>query len=135
MRLFSSCILLCVLIWSCTSNDVQEDQVSSIRSGKFLYQDVDFGTYQVIRTDSLQRERLVRHNLEVEFGIEWQDDSTYQLFFHKIKSNPDSLLLPDDIHDLVKTCWVKNVTDSSYVEMTTSNLNSDTNYTTMVIVN
>jgi hypothetical protein len=124
---------LAFLVFGCNTLPQEEESNTSNEwaIGIFNYSQDPFGEFLVKRTDSNQIEYITGNELAVEFGIEWLNDSTYNLNYIKTINNPDSISLPEDIDALVKTCVITKETDSSYVEKATSNLNSQTNYTTI----
>ncbi len=125
---------LILLAFGCSRNEVKEvaeEPFNQWKEGSFYYQQDPFGTFLISRTDSNQIETITQYDLIVDFAIEWLTDTSYNLTFKQVLNNPESIALPQDIDSLVKTCYITQETDSSYVEEATSNLNDLKNYTTI----
>ena len=134
-NLFALSIFLFLGI-SCSNINNEEEQVQVSanevwKTGKYFYVDSLFGKFLVKRQDSIQLEYLKMHQLEVQFKINWLNDSTYTLAFDEVRKNPKEISLPHDLDSLVKTCTITLQTDTSYVEKATSNLNDELILTTM----
>lgn len=110
---------------------VKEVNYQAWHSGKFYYQEPKIGTFLINRTDSIQEEFIKNTGMIVEFDINWKNDSMYSLTFVKIAENPLDKSLADGAETLIKNCVITKVKAVSYVEMATSNLSSDTIYTTV----
>ena len=100
-------------------------------TGKFYYKEPRTGTFLINRTDSIQEEFIKQSGMIVEFDIEWQNDSMYTLSFVKISENPNNKELADGAETMVKYCTITNAFGKTYEERATSNLSSDTIYTTI----
>ncbi len=116
-------------IVSCSSPQPKE-RYKTWHKGEFYYQVQNFGKFSVSRTQTHQTEFIDLHKMEIRFNIKWVNDSIYLLTYDTITQNPAGISLPGDIGELVKTCTITALTDSSYIEKATSNLNKATNYTT-----
>jgi hypothetical protein len=110
-----------------------DSRLTSWKTGRFYYMDETFGKFEIERTDSFQIERIVNNGMEVSFRINWMNDSMYTLAYKGISKNPQHINLPSDIDSLVKTCTITELTDTSYNEKATSNLNESVNYTLMLM--
>lgn len=132
------CSLL-IFLGSCSNtandSDVQERGENAIwEAGKYYYTDSLFGNFLIKRQDSIQMEYLKMHQLEVQFKLAWLNDSMYTLRFDQVNQNPNDISLPHDLDSLIKTCTITSVTDTSYIEKATSNLNKEVNLTTIYLV-
>lgn len=101
----------------------QRTEEFSWKKGNFYYEEEPFGVFRIERNDSMQVEYLDTLGLVTQFRINWMNDTTYTLQFDRILKNESGISLPPDLGDLVKTCAMVGITDSSYMEMATSNLN------------
>lgn len=139
MRLQFALLLGVLLFLGACSNSsenhevVEESQNAIWQSGKFYYTDSLFGNFLIKRQDTIQLEYLKMHQLEVQFKMDWLNDSMYTLAFDQVNKNPNEISLPHDLDSLIKTCTITSVTDSSYVEKATSNLNKEVNLTTIFL--
>jgi hypothetical protein len=103
----------------------------SWRNTQCYYDEPPFGTFLVNRNDTFQEEFIKVNGMIVEFDVSWQNDSAYTMKFKKVAENPQKISLPNGMDTLVRTCWMTQVTELSYIEAATSNLmtNKDTIYT------
>jgi hypothetical protein len=128
--------ILSIIILFCGSckdekHEVVDDRLSLWKKGDFYYMDEMFGKFEVERTDSFQVEKIISNGMEVVFEINWLNDSMYNLTYHGLNKNPHGISLPHDMDSLIKTCTITELTDTSYNEKATSNLNKSVNYTLM----
>jgi len=130
--------LLPVTAWSCGSGPTPEEVAAqqaklevyrSWRTSQFYYKEKPFGVFLVNRYDTFQEEFIRNNGLLVEFSLKWLNDSMYEMRYDTMKQNPQGVSLPADIKQMIRTCRMTEVTDTSYIEHAISNLNSDTVYT------
>lgn len=107
----------------------QEELYRSWHTGQFYYKVKPFGIFLVNRYDTLQEEFIRDQGLLTEFGVQWLNDSMYQLRFLQLVENPQGLDMPQGIDTLLKTCTMTQVSDTVYVEKAYSNLSSSYIYT------
>ena len=120
-----------LLLGACTTDNSQ-DNFERWRVGEFQYSEKNYGDFIIDRQDSFQIEYLSSYDMVVRFKINWLSDSIYSLSYDTILKNPSNVSL-DHIQGLIKTCTITSVNDNSYIEISTSNLSEDTNYTAMFI--
>lgn len=132
-RILPIVILFFLVYTSCkdTKQETVDSRFEQWKTGDFYYIDEMFGKFEIERTDSFQIEKILSNGMEVAFKIDWLNDSMYHLAYHGINKNPQGISLPDDIDSLIKTCTITELTDTSYNEKATSNLNKTINYTLM----
>lgn len=124
-------IFLLTLLAGCSDQPVNHLNAEEIalyqswKSGQFYYREKPFGVFLVNRYDTLQEEFIRSNGMLVEFGVNWINDSVYELRFDKIVENPREIILPDGIDTMVKRCKLTSVTDTSYIELAYSNMSSD----------
>ncbi|MBT8327882.1 MAG: hypothetical protein KJP21_09170 [Bacteroidia bacterium] len=123
-----------LVLASCSNEPNEEVNANAIwQTGKFYYTDSLFGKFLIKRYDSIQLEYLKMHQLEVQFRMNWLNDSMYELTFDQVNNNPKEISLPHDLDSLVKTCTITEISDTSYVEKATSNLNDEIILTTVYL--
>ena len=88
--------------------------------------------FLIHRTPEFQEEFLLQEGLLVRFKIDWKNDSVYVVKFDSILSNPNQTELAFDFSQIQKTCIMTEVTSSSYLERSVTNLNDITNYTRII---
>ena len=121
--------LALVAIFACG----KKEEPINWKEGKFYYEEENVGRYDVTRQGNKQVEHLEAFGLTVEFDIEWLTDTTYTLQFNRIVEAKQKVTLPPDLSELIKTCTMSDLTDTSYVEIASSNLNNKVNYTTVYL--
>jgi hypothetical protein len=139
MNKLAAVLLLFPLLIACQSDPVktelspkQKALYNSWRITQCYYSERPIGVYLVNRNDTMQEEFIKSSGMVVEFDVNWRNDSMYHLRFKRVTENPQQISLPADIENLVKSCWMQEVTDTTYVEAALSNLvatKSDTIYT------
>lgn len=134
MRLIAPLFIFLTL--ACSNNESKKEvevdsRLSQWKTGSFYYEDEIFGTFEIERTDELQVEKIISNGMEVAFKITWLNDSMYTLKYAGVNKNPHNISLPHDIDSLIKTCTITELTDTTYNEKATSNLNTSVNYTLM----
>lgn len=115
------------------SNENNQDfgYLKEWRIGNFHYSQ-DSYKFLIHRTPEFQEEFLLQEGLLVRFKIDWKNDSVYVVKFDSILSNPNQTELAFDISQVQKTCTMTEVTSSSYLERSVTNLNDLTNYTRII---
>ena len=134
MRLVAPLFILLIFACSDTAQNSKADvdpRLSQWKTGDFYYVDKMFGKFEIIRSEEVQVEKILSNGMEVAFKIEWLNDSMYKLYYDGVHKNPHNISLPHDIDSLIKTCTITELTDTSYNEKATSNLNKSVNYTLM----
>ncbi len=132
--------LLTIILVACSTSETtkekervlspeQTELYSSWRTGKFYYKVKPFGIFLVNRYDTLQEEFIRDNGMLTEFGVQWLNDSMYELRFIRLAENPQGISLPEGIDTLVKTCTMTHVSDTLYVEKAMSNLSDSYVYT------
>ena len=101
------------------------------RVGNFHYSHDPY-KFLIHRTSEFQEEFLLQEGLLVRFKIDWKNDSVYVVKFDSILSNPNQTELAFDFSQIQKTCTMTEVTSSSYLERSVTNLNDITNYTRII---
>lgn len=110
----------------------QQGRTSPFKEGRFKYADAaKFGDFVITRTKDAQIDSGTLTQLVVKFDIEWTSALSYTLRYNSTVSNPQTISLPD-LKGMFRNCWMTEVTDTSYTEISTSSLNKDTIRTPIV---
>jgi hypothetical protein len=126
-------------MWSCGSGETPEEKAArqakvevyrSWHQSQFYYKEQPFGVFLVNRNDTFQEEFIRSNGMLVEFKLKWLNDSVYEMRYDTVRQNPQNISLPEDLNQMIRTCRMTQVNDTSYTEQATSNLNSDTVNTT-----
>ena len=126
-----------LLFFACNQVDDSKKDNQNIKNfrewrvGNFHYSH-DSNKFLIHRTSEFQEEFLLQEGLLVRFKIDWENDSIYVVTFDSILSNPNRTELAFDFQQIQKTCTITEVTSSSYIERSVSNLNDITNYTRII---
>ena len=126
-----------LLFFACNQVDDSKKDNQNIKNlrewrvGNFHYSQ-DSNKFLIHRTSEFQEEFLLQEGLLVRFKIDWENDSIYVVTFDSILSNPNRTELAFDFQQIQKTCTITEVTSSSYIERSVSNLNDITNYTRII---
>lgn len=112
----------------------QKALYNSWKATQCYYEERPFGVFLVNRNDTFQEEFIKVNGMLVTFDVAWLTDSTYTLAFRELVENPQGISLPMGLDTLVRTCWMTQVKETSYIEAATSNMtgNKDTIYTTYI---
>ena len=98
----------------------------SFQMGRFKYDDfTNFGDFIIIRSKDTQIDSGSATALVVKFDLKWENDTTYKLSYLETLANPNNIQLPE-LKGMFRNCIMTEVTDSSYIEISTSSLNKDT---------
>jgi hypothetical protein len=126
-----------LLFFACNQVDNSNDGNQNIenyrewRVGNFHYSHDPY-KFLIHRTSEFQEEFLLQEGLLVRFKIDWKNDSVYVVKFDSILSNPNQTELAFDFSQIQKTCTMTEVTSSSYLERSVTNLNDIINYTRII---
>lgn len=102
------------------------DTPQSFRTGRFKYEDqVNFGDFFIIRSADSQIDSGGILKLWVKFDLTWDNDTSYTLKYKETIKNETNVSLPD-LNGMFRKCQMTEITDTSYVEISTSSLNKDT---------
>ncbi len=120
-------ILLCfsvlILLTACGNS---APSPTDFHVGNFKYGDeARFGDFVIIRTENSQVDSGTKTQLVVKFDLEWETDEAYTLRFNSVVANPQNIQLPE-LNGMYRKCWITEITDSSYVEVSTTSLSPDT---------
>jgi len=104
----------------------------SFRTGRFKYDDpVNFGDFFIIRSADSQIDSGGITRLWVKFDLIWENDTSYTLNYKETIKNETNISLPD-LNGMFRKCQMTEITDTSYIEVSTSSLNKDTLRTKIV---
>lgn len=114
------------------TTEAMPGQENPFKEGSFKYADAaKFGDFVITRTKDSQVDSGTLTMLVVRFDMEWTGAMSYTLRYDSILQNPQSIALPD-LKGMYRNCWMTDVTDTSYTEISTSSLNKDTIRTPIV---
>lgn len=113
-------LLPCILaLTSFTDKSGKNRDCSSVKNGKFKMENPEFGVCIIERMGNTQIETLEKFGQKGVFDVVWIDDCTYSLRVRKILRNDIEMPIADTMEVKAR---IMEVTDSSYVIETTSNI-------------
>lgn len=105
---------------------------SLFKTGRFIYgNSIQFGGFEIIRGKDSQLDSGGYDHLAFMFDLKWDNDTAYTLKYKKTVANPRSISLPD-LKGMYRKCFMTQLTDTSYMEISTSSMTKDTIYTTVI---
>lgn len=91
---------------------------SAVKTGKFKSYDEVVGETIIERTDKYQIEENTKHSYKLKLEVKWIDDCTYQLKPIEDLLNPENKELPT----MILTCAITEITESGYIQLSSSNI-------------
>ena len=110
----------------------QENDCQSLRKGKFLLLDSIAGNTQIKRNKRIQIEKGEKSGMKSKYKVTWLDECTYSLRLIKVLKNSKEINIPENV---ILNVEIIEVTEKSYVVVSSLNLGDKTLKRTILILN